>query len=725
MQARLLPGFLLFLLLLPPASLPAQTTWEWLNPLPQVNDLHDVAFRTASDLVAVGARGSIVVSSDGGGAWRNVAGGVERNLNAVSFHDPLVGLAVGDDGSVVGTTDGGATWRVKSPPQGVSDYEDIDFASATVAVAVGDDGIVRSTDGGDTWRRVPAQMVGSLITVAFADEQIAVAGGKGGELLRSTNGGQNWSIIPDVSGRLMDVEFASPTVGWAVTDGYAAGNVLRTTDAGLTWTDAYPDLHDSISAIALLDATTAAILIPGDGEIRRTTDGGKSWSRADIVKRSYYEYLSAMDVSAAGQVVVVGQVGQIYTAPNLGGAWQLRLTGPLESLEDVAFSGPLNGLAVGAFGRILKTTDGGTTWIDKASGLLTTLSGVTFLDPATAIAVGADGVLLRSTDAGETWALPTNGLQTDFNAIARLDPLHSVVVGDGGDIVTTSDGGASWNRRAGGLPSDSTGDLLDLSFYDASVGCAVGPVGKIIVTTDGGATWSVRASGALEWPLVSVVMTAPGTITAIARKPGNDGAVIMRSSDAGGSWDSVYGAVDHDPQTYLDPSLSDIRALDEHSLAAVGEEAVWSGDGGRTWSTLPRPAAPLRAAAFVKEESSVLTSIVGVGPYGAIIRLNEARISDAPRNERPGGSGSELSCRVLPNPIGEAGILRLHGPTAGHASVRLYDLLGREVALLYEGDLEAGGRAVEWRPGGLAEGIYLYRCTMNGSVASGTVAVRR
>lgn len=73
---------------------------------------------------------------------------------------------------------------------------------------------------------------------------------------------------------------------------------------------------------------------------------------------------------------------------------------------------------------------------------------------------------------------------------------------------------------------------------------------------------------------------------------------------------------------------------------------------------------------------------------------------------------------AFPNPFGRATAVYLTLATAETVSVRLYDLLGREVALLYEGFLSAGVHRLDFKDEHIAAGTYLVRATS----ASGTMA---
>ncbi|MCY1442114.1 Ycf48-like protein [compost metagenome] len=76
--------------------------------------------------IAVGPRGHIAVSDDGGNTWRQSAVPVSSDLVAVSFPSEQHGWAVGHGGVVLHSSDGGETWEKqldgKQASQLVLDY---------------------------------------------------------------------------------------------------------------------------------------------------------------------------------------------------------------------------------------------------------------------------------------------------------------------------------------------------------------------------------------------------------------------------------------------------------------------------------------------------------------------------------------------------------------------------------------------------------------------------
>ena len=64
-----------------------------------------------------------------------------------------------------------------------------------------------------------------------------------------------------------------------------------------------------------------------------------------------------------------------------------------------------------------------------------------------------------------------------------------------------------------------------------------------------------------------------------------------------------------------------------------------------------------------------------------------------------------------PNPFNPATTIRYTLPSAGRVRLAVYDLLGREVALLTEGVVGAGRHEARLDASAWASGVYLYRLT--------------
>ena len=97
---------------------------------------------------------------------------------------------------------------------------------------------------------------------------------------------------------------------------------------------------------------------------------------------------------------------------------------------------------------------------------------------------------------------------------------------------------------------------------------------------------------------------------------------------------------------------------------------------------------------------------------------NHSERSSVESETRAGSSGNN-SLFASPNPIHTSTFIRASGPNGKAASVKVYDIKGREVADLSK-NLKAGGRAA-WTPSGLSAGVYIVKAVAGNRSLSRTL----
>ncbi len=250
-------------------------------------ELTAVTFVNADRGWAVGDRGVIWHTSDGGRSWKQQTSGVTCRLEAVQFLDVDNGWAAGGwtqpythetHGVVLRTRDGGQTWQ-NTPGLTLPGLTCLKMLDAKWGWAAGSrshlfpSGVFFTDDGGRTWTPVMKGETAGWVTGDFADRRGGVVAGLDGSIATVTSNELRPSRTTNVGPRFvrrlllagtkpgpgeLPVDFTrsapgagvlpakgASSVGWLVGDG---GLVLTTTDSGITWNPPLGKIPDIAAA---------------------------------------------------------------------------------------------------------------------------------------------------------------------------------------------------------------------------------------------------------------------------------------------------------------------------------------------------------------------------------------------------------------------------------------------------------------------------------------------
>lgn len=270
--------------------------------------------RAGARIVAVGDRGAVLLSDDGGKNFRQSrAVPVNATLTSVSFADERQGWAVGHWGVALHTADGGETWVLqRSDLNSDRPLFAVQFFDAKRGVAAGLWSLVLITDdGGTTWRTVTmpvpegAKKADLNLLGLFADaNQRLYATAERGMVLRSDDQGRSWKYLP--TGYK-----GSFWAGLAARDGAVLaaglrGSLYRSADEGRTWSRV--DTHSKSSITALAQAGPDVVGVGLDGLLMRSSDGGASFT-AEV--RADRASLTAVTVNEHGHPVLFSRQGVV------------------------------------------------------------------------------------------------------------------------------------------------------------------------------------------------------------------------------------------------------------------------------------------------------------------------------------------------------------------------------------------------------------------------------
>lgn len=249
---------------------------------------------------------------------------------------------------------------------------------------------------------------------------------------------------PVISGRDVFYGLTVPADGvlWAVGRN---GKIVRSEDQGRKWTAQSSGTHAHLQSIAAWDPMRA-LTVGNGGEVRLTTDGGKTWKELDNVPHDgkQHKYIRVR-TGANGRAWIVGEFGAVLEGRDYGSNWK-----NIGQQEDVAWNDvAVNAgviLLVGEFGKIRRSTDDGATWTEVASPLKTSLMGVALRADGTAVAVGLEGAILVSRDGGASWKRVSSGtVEHLFSVTVHGDGW--LAVGDQGIYVVGNADASRWELK--------------------------------------------------------------------------------------------------------------------------------------------------------------------------------------------------------------------------------------------------------------------------------------
>jgi photosystem II stability/assembly factor-like uncharacterized protein len=396
-------------------------------------------------------------------------------------------------------------------------------------------------------------------------------------------------------------------------------------------------------------------------------------------------------------------VATLYTTECAVAGWQVQNSGTMVHLYSItAAHGSIDvAWACGEGGTILYTSNGGLTWTPQNSTTTNTLYSIVFLEVIgnPVIAAGEGGTILRTTDLGTTWlSIPSGTTQTlrgisDFAASAG----GHTIVGDSGIILRTTNNGLSWQRVSS--PTTARLNAVAASF----AGSICGENG-IILRRNAVTAWEIVNSGTTA-NLYGIPMFSAADLVV------GEGGMVLRSTSGGVSWF---------PQNT--PTTFTLRATqysvnNTSRIYAVGDNGtiLKTTNGGQVWG--------LQESGTLRNLHSVFFYLddnrgYACGDSGMILRTNDGGgpiITGVDIGHRTTPTTARLE-QNYPNPFNPLTVIHYQLPNIGGrnaiptywVTLKVYNLLGQEVATLVDELKEAGTYAVSWEADGISSGVYVY-----------------
>jgi photosystem II stability/assembly factor-like uncharacterized protein len=296
------------------------------------------------------------------------------------------------------------------------------------------------------WKKMQSPVNSTLRRLTFIDSLTGWAAGESGVIIRTTDGGNNWDLQNStVQTFITDIFFINNEIGWAttITDTFPFKTVvLNTTNGGNDWiAEDFPDSNAFMRTIFFGDSLNGFI---GGSYIAYTSDGGSSWTRANVDSNMVstfpvYEfnfYNRQFGFACGGRIDIAGVVwrttdyGLNWTAQGIS-ADEIYDIFVFDSLNAITLSGDPEGLY--AIAKI-KTADAGMNWVFENLlffGLSFTIDFRTYNEGWSA----SGYKFLFTSDRGENWSEIETPDSSIIYDLQFLDARNGYAVGENGVVL--------------------------------------------------------------------------------------------------------------------------------------------------------------------------------------------------------------------------------------------------------------------------------------------------
>ncbi|MEK9136666.1 MAG: YCF48-related protein, partial [Bacteroidota bacterium] len=390
-------------------------------------------------------------------------------------------------------------------------------------------------------------------------------------------------------------------------------------------------------------------------------------------------------------------------------------TAPVLLLRGIAMTRTTR-VAAGAGDNIRRSTNSGASWSITTTGY--TLRDVCIVPGTREVWVVGDrssvssSTVFYSSDAGVNWMTGASPGSEDFSAVRFVNSQYGYIGSSTlGRVYRTTNGGISWTNTSTPPPMVR---VFDLAFKDSVTGHAVGESridGRISFTTNAGTNWAGQAPSLIPFLRgIAYYPPDPNDRTVVG-----DSGAILHTTNLGSTWIRRSSGTTRDLE-----GVAYASALHVYAVGDLGT-IVRSTDGGAMWSQQPSGVTnTLYDVAFISRDTGFV-----VGNSGLILATTTGGVVAVPEEIGSAVPESYALMQNYPNPFNPTTHFGFRIADFGFVSLKVFDVLGRDVATLINGSMHSGTHSVLFDSGNLPSGVYLYRLTVGGFAEVKKMAVVR
>lgn len=555
-------------------------------------------------------------------------------------------------------------------------------------------------------------------------------------LKRTTNGGVNWGygVVPS----LFNIYPGFPIMndyGNVILLSYSENGpnlniyLFKSTDFGMSWSITYSNGGFNVSNPLSFRGCYRQVVfvsvacLPAPGVIRSTNGGEGGWAMPmsasnylmpkavsysnigllygifsagigrckiseseefTIIKSGKFTRISVID---SNNIVAISGI-KYFRSTNAGANWDSTVF-PV-NLNSISFCDSTTGYMTGSSGKIFKSTNKGSTWVSQITPTTDSLIDCSFLNSSTGYVIGYNGTLLKTNDGGGTstsitisgFARYSDNNQPVTNGIVKafiFDKNNSnVIYLDSANIQT--DGSYTLTK----VPQD----FVYLGIFTNS-----NPTTDYVITYYPSTIYWENATKL--YPLENLTNV-------------NIGAIRMNRVT---NSNSVKGRITGITDAYTN------NIKDAFMYAKSGNTFVMCGvsdaNGRYNLQSLPTGNIKIVATRLGFSRDSINVNVTSTSNTDSINFQLQRIILGVKQINSTVPSVYKL-LQNYPNPFNSMTNIKWQMKDAGDVKIVLYDISGKEVALLVNEKLVAGLYEIKYDASMLPSGIYFYKLTSGG-----------
>lgn len=407
----------------------------------------------------------------------------------------------------------------------------------------------------------------------------------------------------------------------------------------------------------------------------------------------------------------------IVIARSASSGWTQESVGSSVGLVGVSIVDDQVAWTCGWDGVVFRTTSGGSSWT-RGTNLPTDATSVWGVNADTAFVCANftnDGRVYRTTNAGTSWSLVLQyiGSSASILNVHMFEERKGVAVGNPvaglWRVFKTTDGGLTWDTLSR-VPASGYGMRTSVAWGSEQQGWFGTDVSLVYRTLNGGLTWSSTDLGGLDVFCLAFPTMELGMITTAFR-------YVYKTTNGGSTWAYVGVAPAPHPATIIS-FLAGVAVPTPRWWEASLDEIYRSTDHGATWTfeALANGYPFNDISMKYIQQKGVIVGYAVAAADGVVMKYQETVVS-AP--EQPTSLPSSLGLsQNYPNPFNPSTEIEFQMADYGRVSLKVFDVLGREVATLVNEVMGAGTHRVKFNAAGLSSGVYVCRIESSGCMAS-------